>query len=450
MKKIALFSIVIFLALLIGCDNSSEQKAATAEKVAAVDSVQSKQEKEIKSSEQLKQIILTLGSWRKDDVEQVNYILSKFNEQYPHIVVKFDPTLQSEYNDVIETQLETGTAPDLFYLRSFSHSKKLYDDGYLVDLTDLSGLKENFSLNMLDAWTNDAGEIYGVPLMAVSHGIYYNKSFFEKEGLAVPDTWEQLLLVAEKIKEMGIVPFGNATGEAWTINGLIYQNVIPSIIGGKKGRQAYYDGERCFNDADMVATFQAVKDVALYVSENQRLLKYADSLQLFIQGKTPMLFDGSWNIPFFESQYADFEWSVFPIPPPQGKDCHVVFHPDAGIGLNQSSPYIKEAKLFLEWLTTSEFATLFVEQLPGFFPMHNGVAGSANKHAATFLGFNKQCEVDIRFAWGKIREGTPDSYRLSIQTSIDVMNNEITPQEAADQLQEGLSKWYEPAANCQK
>ena len=67
----------------------------------------------------LKQIILTMGSWRKPDVEQVNVILQKFTEKYPHIVIKFDPTAPADYNDVIEAQLESGTAPDLFYLRSF-------------------------------------------------------------------------------------------------------------------------------------------------------------------------------------------------------------------------------------------------------------------------------------------------------------------------------------------
>jgi ABC-type glycerol-3-phosphate transport system substrate-binding protein len=64
------------------------------------------------------QVTLTMGSWRVDDIEQMNRILSAFNEQYPHISINFDPTNPPDYNAVLRTQLEGGTAPDLFYLRS--------------------------------------------------------------------------------------------------------------------------------------------------------------------------------------------------------------------------------------------------------------------------------------------------------------------------------------------
>lgn len=433
------------MMLFTGCDAfNSDEKPETPSKPSV------EEQNEVESPEPLKQIILTLGSWRKDDVEQVNFILDKFNKKYPHIVIKFDPTAPSEYNDVIETQLESGTAPDLFYLRSFSHSRKFYKKGYLARLNTLSGIKDTFPASMLDAWSTEEGDIYGVPLMAVSHGIYYNASFFQAEGITIPDTWQDLLDIAEKIKQKGIVPFANATGEAWTINGLILQNVIPAIIGGAQGRLAYYDGLRCFDDDLMVASFQAVKDIAPFVSENQKLLKYADSLQLFIQGKTPMWFGGSWDIPFFEAQQPDFEWDIFPIPPPEGKACQVTFHPDAGMGLNSASPYIEEAKTFLEWMMTTEFAALVVDQLPGFFPMHKNVTDIQNRYARRFLSFNDQYETDIRFVWGKIRDGSPSAYQISLQAAIDVMNLDITPKEAADRLQAGLSQWYEPAKACPK
>ena len=448
MKPILIFSALFAMVLFSGCDAfNNEEKDTALENHTNVEEKMINGEK-IEKPKPLKQIILTLGSWRKDDVEQINFILNKFNEKYPHIVIKFDPTSPSEYNDVIEAQLESDTAPDLFYLRSFSHSRKLFNKGYLTPLNTLPEIKETFPSHMLEAWSTSDGKIYGVPLMAVSHGIYYNVSFFKKERIEIPDSWEKLLLIAEQIKKMGIVPFSNATGETWTINGLILQNVIPNIIGGIEGRLAYYNGERCFNDDQMVASFQAVKDIAAYVSDNQKLLKYADSLQLFIQGKSPMMFGGSWDIPFFEAQSPDFEWSVFAIPPPEGKACYVTFHPDAGIGLNQSSPYINEAKQFLRWMLTAEFASLVMGQLPGFFPMHKGITAINNKHAALFLSFNKKYKTDIRFVWGKIRDGSPSAYQLSLQASVDVMNNVITPKEAADRLQAGLAQWYEPAAQC--
>lgn len=437
MKIITAFTFFIFITVLGVCNLLVNEKRGAAHATTITE-----------KPKQLKQIILTMGSWRKPDVKQVNVILQKFTEKHPHIVIKFDPTSPSDYNDVIEAQLESGTAPDLFYLRSFSHSKKLFNKGYLSSLEDLPEIQNSFSPQMLQAWSTSEGVMYGVPLMAVSHGIYYNASFFQEMNIAIPDTWEKLLTISEQIKQKGIVPFANATGEAWTINGLILQNVIPNIIGGIAGRMAYYNGDRCFDDEQMVASFQAVKDIAPYVSRNQKLLKYADSLQLFIQGKSPMWFGGSWDIPFFEEQDPDFEWSVFAIPPPEGNKQYVTFHPDAGIGLNRSSQYTKEAKLFLQWMTTSEFASLLVDQLPGFFPMHNEISTVKNKYSLLFLDFSNKYGTDSRFVWGKIRDGEPSAYKISLQASIDVMNNLITPKLAAGKLQAGLSQWYEPARRC--
>ena len=37
--------------------------------------------------------------------------------------------------------------------------------------------------------------------------------------------------------------------------------MITNIIGGEKGRLAYYEGLRCFNDEQMVEAFQEVKDI---------------------------------------------------------------------------------------------------------------------------------------------------------------------------------------------
>lgn len=441
MKTSPLLTFLVAISFVFTCSslNGAELSVSELEKVRM---------KVTDKPKRLKQIILTLGSWRKDDVEQISFILQKFTEKHPHIVIKFDPTPPSDYNDVIETQLESGTAPDLFYLRSFSHSKKLFNKGYLKKLNELSDLENNFPPQMLEAWSMEDGTIYGVPLMAVSHGIYYNMSLFKDMNSEIPETWEELLIVAQNFKKAGVTPFANATGDAWTINGLILQNVIPNLIGGSQGRLAYYNGDRCFDDQQMIASFQAVKDISFYVSRNQKLLKYADSLQLFIQGKSPMWFGGSWDIPFFEEQKPDFKWSVFAIPPPDGKDYYVTFHPDAGIGLNKSSPYIKEAKQFLQWMTTSEFASLLADQLPGFFPMHNNIAATKNEHASTFLRFNDLYPTDSRFVWGKIRDGKPSAYEISLSSSVDVMNGVITPEQAAERLQTGLAEWYEPATRC--
>ena len=90
---------------------------------------------------------------------------------------------------------------------------------------------------------------------------------------------------------------------------------------------------------------------------------YPDSQNLFTLGMAAIYPTGSWEI-FTFSQNADFEFSAFaPYVPDGQSDCYIDDHTDIGIGLNADSKNGKEARIFLEWLTTAEFAEIFALSL---------------------------------------------------------------------------------------
>ena len=393
------------------------------------------------------EVVVTFGGWRTA-TERLNRVFAALSEERPHITVTFDLSTSGEYDAVLKAQLEAGTAPDLFYLRSFSASQVLHEQGYLELLTDLPGLNENFAPSVLAPWATHDGMPYGVPFTATSHGIYYNQDLFEQLGLEVPETWEELLATAQAIKEDGCIPLANGSKDQWTSAEIIFMNLAPNFIGGREGRMEYLTGKRCFNDEYVVATFQAVADLGALFPENHELFGYIDSLQLFVQGKAAMWMSGSWDIPYFEKAEPAFSWSVFAIPPPAGQPACLVFHPDVGIGLNAASAHKEEAREVLAWMTTSSFGELLGNEMPGFFPMHQDAPTLANVHANAFLALNQGRSTDIRFAWEKLGDGSPDGYTLMQQGAEGVLRGEQTPQQAADALQAGLAQWFEPAKTC--
>jgi raffinose/stachyose/melibiose transport system substrate-binding protein len=381
-------------------------------------------------------------------------ITKAFHEEYPNITVKFDPTNPPDYNATLRTQLETGTGPDLFFVRSFATGRELFDNGYIASLKDLPGIYDHFTDASRAPWATDDGEPYAVPIIAVSHGIYYNEDLFAANGLSVPATWEELLAAAQKLKDAGVIPFANGTKDAWDINEVVMMQLIPSDIGGYDGRMAYLNGERCFNDADMVEAFQRIQDLKPFLPDGFEAISYYDAQQLFAQGQAAMMFDGSWSIGGFQKDATDFKWSVFYTPPPAGKDMYVTFHIDAAIGANAASKNLEAAMTFLEWLETPKFAELLGNQLPGFFPLSKDAPQLSNPVAATFMSFNQQAKgVDIRFVWEKLLaapSGQVDAYTALNNAVIAVLKGEMTPQEAADSLQAALAAWYEPAKTCKK
>ena len=78
---------------------------------------------------------LVLGSWRVDDADAWAKILAEFTKQYPTITVTFDPTNPTDYNATLQTQLTTGTGPDLFFVRSFDVGRGLYTGKYVASVS---------------------------------------------------------------------------------------------------------------------------------------------------------------------------------------------------------------------------------------------------------------------------------------------------------------------------
>jgi raffinose/stachyose/melibiose transport system substrate-binding protein len=392
------------------------------------------------------EVVLTLGAWRVEDKAQMDRFLADFNAKYPGITVEFEPI--QNYDDILQAQLESDSAPDLLYLGSFSASRFLFEAGYLEPLQDLPGLDDyNFNPDSRAPWASDDGVPYGVPFMAVSHGIYYNVDIFEQLNLTVPTTWEELLATAQAIRDAGYVPFANSRDHETNVED-VFMNLAPNFIGGREGREAYLSGERCFDDAHTVAAFQAVADLGPFMQPPRENLTPQGSKRLFLQERSPMLMSGSWDIAFFESQAPGFEWSEFAMPAPAGQPEYITFHPDFSIGLNAASLHKEEAKLFLEWLTSVETARSFANELPGFFPMHNRAPVLDNERANTFLLLNVMRRKDVRWAAPLLQDGVPSGYELMQRATVAVALGKMSPQEAADALQSGLGQWFEPAQRC--
>lgn len=391
-------------------------------------------------------VALTMGSWRADDVEPMKALLAEYTKTHPNVTIEFKPTNPPDYNATLRLQLSSGTGPDLMYARSYATGLQLFKDGYFADVTAVPGLKENFTEGSRAPWATADGKSFAIPLAAVSHGVYYNKDIFAKLGLTVPQTWEDFLATCAKIKAAGIIPIANSLGDEWDIAEVVFMNIAPNFIGGRDGRLAYESGKRPWNDADMVATFQAMKDMVPFLPSGFEALSYNDANALFATGKAAMRLDGSWTMADFIKGSLPFQWGVFASPPPKGKKPYLTFHPDAGMAMNKATKYPKEATEFLAWIASKDGAAVVAKYLPiGFYPMINAPVSIADPHANEMLALNNGRGLDVRLAWPRILDGDPSGYNLIMYGSIEVMKGLKTPKEAADALAAGLAKWYKPS-----
>lgn len=390
-------------------------------------------------------VVVTMGSWRTEDINQWEVILALFEAEYPNIDIRFEPTLNSEYDAALTSSLEGGVGPDLVTCRPFDRALALYDAGYLADIGDLPGL-ENFSDVALGAWTTDDGEAtYCVPMASVIHGFIYNKTLFDELGLTEPMTESEFFAVLDALQAAGETPLAMTTKDSWTTATMGFNNIWPNFAGGEAGRQALIAGEIDFTDEGFVDALRSIERWGAYLPEGHPSIGYADTQQLFPLGLAAIYPAGSWEIPLF-NELADFEMGAFmPYRPDGATECSISDHVDIAVGLNANAANPEEARVFLEWLTTQEFAQAFSDNQPGFFSLSTHPVELADPLAAEFLSWREECGETIRLFDQYLSRGEPSGNELFTEGGVYLMvQGEITPEQLAQDVTDGLATWYEP------
>jgi raffinose/stachyose/melibiose transport system substrate-binding protein len=280
------------------------------------------------------------------------------------------------------------------------------------------------------------GKMFAVPFAAVSHAVYYNKTIFQKEGLSVPQSWEDFLTLCGTLQSKGYTPLANGVADEWDILETFFLGLLPNYIGGASERVKYESGEKKLNDAGFTAAFKAMADVAKYLPKGYESVTYNDSQALFNTQQAVLFMDGSWTA----GVYADaaFDWGVFAMPAPRGGKTAITFHPDMAITYNTKSKYVQECKDFLAWIASPEGATIASQNLPvGYFPMINASIKLTDPHANEFLSLNSGKETDARFVWPKLM----DVYAPMNQAVIQVIKGAQTPAQAAAAMETEAAKY---------
>ena len=389
---------------------------------------------------------LVIESWRNDDIDIWNdTIIPAFNEQHPDIEVVFKPTPPADYNASLNAKLAGGTAGDLITCRPFDASLDLYNKGHLLPLNDLEGL-ENFSDVAKSAWQTDDGETtFCMPMASVIHGFIYNKEAFEELGLEEPKTITEFMQVLQKIEEDGgYIPLAMGTADQWEAATMGFQNIGPNFWKGEAGRKGLIEGSEKLTDEQYVKVWQQLAEWAPYMGRGYKAQKYPDSQNLFTLGRAAIYPAGSWDITTFNNQ-ADFEFGAFPPPLPEGQDrCYISDHTDIALGVNANSDQVEQAKVFLEWVASPEFAQLYANSLPGFFPLSKHKVELTDPVAQEFVSWRDECESTIRNSYQILSRGTPNLENELWNVSAQVINGTLTPEQAAEQVQTGLDSWYKP------
>ncbi len=181
--------------------------------------------------------------------EVLNYHIGEFNKLYPNITIEHSSYGGwSDINGLINTEIMGDNQPNVAYcypdhVATYNMSKSTvilddliastvevtHDDG----TTEILGLTAEQQADFIEGFYSEGkaygdGLMYTMPMSKSTEVLYYNKTFFEANGLSVPTNWDEMEEVCKKILEIDpkCTPLGYDSENNWFIT-MCEQNGFP-------------------------------------------------------------------------------------------------------------------------------------------------------------------------------------------------------------------------------
>ena len=200
----------------------------------------------------------TMGSKLQD---VLNIYIEEFNKIYPNI--KITHSSYGGWGDIngqINTEIAGGTQPNIAYV--YPDHVAMYNIAKAVVTLDnliasdfvISGTNETLGLteaqlaDFVEAYYNEGtvygdGLMYTMPLNKSTEVLYYDKTFFEANGLQVPTTWDEMWAVCEQIKAIDpdCFPLGYDAEDNWFIT--LCEQMESGYTSAENGGQFLFNNE---------------------------------------------------------------------------------------------------------------------------------------------------------------------------------------------------------------
>lgn len=178
-----------------------------------------------------KELTATVTFWHtmgQANQDTLNRMIEAFNAIYPNITIEH--AAQGGYDDIkdkISAAIPAGTTPTMAYCYPDHVAEYMSAgaveclDGYINDNIIGLGKEEHDSAGVSDfvksfwdegkSYGNEFGEegaTYSVPFSKSTEVMFYNKTFFDENEIAVPTTWTEMAAIMPRIKELGYTALG--------------------------------------------------------------------------------------------------------------------------------------------------------------------------------------------------------------------------------------------------
>lgn len=361
-KLMKLIALVLVFATCIGFAGCSAKEPAG-------ETVATKPQAAAKADTPEEQITLTFETYSKTDQDYFEMVgLTELYKQVkPNVTIEIiaakDDTTMAED---IKIKAAAGELPDIMDLKK---EWMLSFKEELVPLNDLDCVKNSPAgqTNLVD------GNVLAIRNMYFSEFVYYKKSIFEKYDISIPQTWDEFIAAAVKIKEAGeYIPILAGAKDSWVL--YPYNEFMP-ILEADSGT---YWNEMAQDDSPFdpgKPIYEAYAKIdKLYKADvfgNDPLGVGWDQASVMFGSEGAMVVSGQWYLNNAKDcNNGDLsDVGVFFLPTrddasqPQN---YLVEGTEGGLAISNRSEHIEEAKAFIEWMNSKDFLPGWAEGTSNF------------------------------------------------------------------------------------
>lgn len=227
-------------------------------------------------------------------VEQM--IIDEYMKENENVTIEVEALDEEAYKTKFKAYSMEGMPDVVSIWGQPAFLDEVVDAGVLAELNPEDYTDYKFIEGSLNGFTYD-GKLYGLPRNTDVACIYYNQKMFEDNGWEIPETYDDLLALAEKISAKDIIPMAMDGGDGWPM-AVYLSDVLFKLTGEDYSAvvsNAVSTGD--FSDENLKKATELLKaaaDAKLF-QNGYDSQDYGTAMNLFTNAQAAMFYMGSWE-----------------------------------------------------------------------------------------------------------------------------------------------------------
>lgn len=227
----------------------------------------------------------------------------------PGVTIEMQFLENEAFKAKLPTILQSDDRPDIFYSWGGGVFQSQARAGVLGDITAEmnDGWADTLSPAGVNAFTHD-GVVHGAPMLVSEVVFWYNKDLFAQAGVdaAAIQNWDDLLGAVQTFQDAGITPIAAGGADKWPLH--FYWTYLAIRLGGEEGFAAATGGE---GDGFMADTFIQAGELFQQLSSMEPFqdgylaFTYPQAAGYFGDGNAAMHLMGNWDYNTARTNAAD-------------------------------------------------------------------------------------------------------------------------------------------------